>query len=578
MRMLKIVGFALGGLAALLVLLIVAAALLIHPNAYRGRIERAVQQSTGRSLQLSGDLHLRLFPSIALRFGPASLGNPPGFPNVPFATLREASLHVALLPLLHGELQVGQVDVDGLDARLLTDAQGRGNWQMQPGASAAAPVTATPATAASRSQAATLPEVAGLRVRDARVSYNDLVLQPFDLTVGRVAEGVAVPVSLRLQLHRAEGAPLSLSGSLQVTDQPDAIRVSAIDLQLDQSRLRGDMSVGQQANAPMSFDLHIDQLDLDRYRGAPVPAQHAAPAATPTTTPAAAPLQLPTAMLKTLQLQGTLAIDTLKVAGLTVSQLSLKALAHDGRTQLAPIGAQLYGGSYGGALTLDAHGAIPVLSVQQTLQHIDMARLLQDFAGTQRLSGSGRITAMLSAQGADSSALLHSLDGHVALDVDQGAIQGVDLPFEVARATALLQHAAPPSAQSSGQTAFQTLHASATLRDGVAETHDLNIATQLLRVQGQGTLSLLNDAVNSQLQVTVLKAAAGGAAGAGTVAQIPVAVTGTLASLQVRPDLSQLARSQLQQQVQKQLQRHQNQLPPQVQGVLKGLFGGAHAH
>jgi AsmA protein len=327
----------------------------------------------------------------------------------------------------------------------------------------------------------------------------------------------------------------------------------------------------------VSFDLHIDQLDLDRYRGAPAATSHVAQAAAPAA--ATAPIRLPTAMLRTLRMQGSLVIDTFRLAGLTVSQLSLKASARSGMTQLAPIGAQLYGGSYEGALMLDAQGPLPVLNVQQTLQHIDMARLLRDFAGTQRLSGSARMTAMLSAQGADSAALMRSLGGRVVLDVDHGAIQGMDLPFEAQRAAALLKRATPPpSARSSGQTAFQTLHASALLHGGVAETHDLNIATQLLSVRGQGSLNLINDAVNSQLQVTLLKEPASPGASAATVAQIPIDVTGTLASLQVRPDLSQLARSQLQQQLQQQLERHQGQLPPQVQGVLKGLFGGARAH
>ena len=75
MRTLRMVGIGIAGLVVLLVVLVIAAALLIHPNAYRDRIERTVQRSTGRSLQLSGELHLSLFPSIALRFGPASLGN-----------------------------------------------------------------------------------------------------------------------------------------------------------------------------------------------------------------------------------------------------------------------------------------------------------------------------------------------------------------------------------------------------------------------------------------------------------------------------------------------------------------------
>lgn len=54
MRALRIVGLGIASLVVLVIVLLIAAALFIDPNAYRGRIEHIVQQSTGRSLQLSG--------------------------------------------------------------------------------------------------------------------------------------------------------------------------------------------------------------------------------------------------------------------------------------------------------------------------------------------------------------------------------------------------------------------------------------------------------------------------------------------------------------------------------------------
>lgn len=565
MRTLRMVGIGIASLVGLLIVLMIAAALLIHPNAYRGRIERTVQQSTGRSLQLSGDLHLALFPSIALRFGPASLGNPPGFPTVPFVTLRQASLHVRLLPLLHGQLQIGHVDIDGLDVRLLRNAQGQGNWQGF--GSSATPATSTASPAPANSPTA-LPQIAGLTLRNARVSYQGMVLEPLNLTLGRVADAVGIPVSVQLTIQRSTGAPIALSGSLTLTHEPDQLQVSAIDLHLDQSHLSGNLAMGGASSRAVSFNLQIDRLDLDRYRSAPPKGS-----APPTAAQSAAPLQLPGALLKSLQMQGSLRVGSLRLAGITLTRLQLQALARDGVTHLAPLAAQLYGGTFQGAVTIDARAVPPVMTTEQSLAGVDLAALLQDFQGTRRLSGRGTLNLMLQGQGADSDALLRSLDGQVVLDVKQGAIQGVDLPFEVEQATALLRHQAPPAGQGSGHTSFQTLHASATVHDGVAETHDLNIATQLLTVTGQGTLNLVSDAVNSQLQITVLKTPATAGASAATLAQVPLSVTGTLSSLQVRPDLQQLARSQLQQQ----LKKHGIQVPQKVQGALQGLFGGGRA-
>lgn len=566
MRTLKILGIGIATLVALVIVLVIAVALFVHPNAYRGRIERMVQQSTGRSLQLSGDLHLALLPSIALRLGPASLGNPPGFPATPFVTLREASLHVKLLPLLHGQLQIGHIDIDGLDAQLLRNARGQGNWQGFGSSSSASAPASAPAPAGSP---AALPQVAGLTLRNARISYQGMVVEPLNLTIGRVAEGVAVPVSVQLQMQRSAGAPIALSGSLAVTYEPEALRVSAIDLHLDQSHLSGNLALTGSASETESFNLQIDRIDLDRYRSAAPKGSAPAAAQVPST-----PLQLPTAMLKSLQMHGSLLVGTLKLSGITVTQLQLQALARDGVTHLSPLAAQLYGGTYHGEVTLDARGALPLMKTQQTLADVDLARLLKDFEGTQRLSGSADMSATLQGQGADSDALLRTLDGQVVLDVKRGAIEGVDLPFEVQQATALLKHQAPSLGRGSGRTSFESFHASATVHNGVAETHDLDIATQLLAVRGQGTLNLVSDAVNSQLQIAVLKAPAAAGASGATLAQVPLNVTGTLASLQVRPDLQQLARSQLQQQLQQQLKKRGIQVPQKVQGALRGLFGG----
>src|SRR5579872_2835870 len=131
MRALRIVGIVIGCIIVVLFAAVIALLLIVNPNDYKGRIEAAVRTATGRDLSLSGNIHLAIFPSIALELGPASLGNPPGFSSSqPFASLQRVSLRVHVLPLLHHQLDVGRIEIDGLDLRLLKNAQGQGNWSM----------------------------------------------------------------------------------------------------------------------------------------------------------------------------------------------------------------------------------------------------------------------------------------------------------------------------------------------------------------------------------------------------------------------------------------------------------------
>ncbi len=97
-----------------------------------------MKQSTGRELLLPGKLSLSVFPWIAIETGEASLGNPPGFGNEPFLALKRAKLSVKLMPLLKKQLEIGRIEIDGLDLRLKQDAAGKGNWEDW-GSSATAP-------------------------------------------------------------------------------------------------------------------------------------------------------------------------------------------------------------------------------------------------------------------------------------------------------------------------------------------------------------------------------------------------------------------------------------------------------
>lgn len=129
MRILKWISL---GLAALVLLIALGLAVLvwvIDPNTFKPRIEAEVKKATGRAFVLSGDIELGFFPWLALRTGPGSFGNPPGFPAEPMASWRSARLGAKLIPLLRGELVVDRVRLEGADLRLVRHADGHGNWE-----------------------------------------------------------------------------------------------------------------------------------------------------------------------------------------------------------------------------------------------------------------------------------------------------------------------------------------------------------------------------------------------------------------------------------------------------------------
>lgn len=556
MRALKLVGIVLGGLIALLAILLLAVRLFVDPNDYKDRIAAAVGNSTGRELILSGPLKLSVFPWIALEIGPASLGNPPGFDAEPFASVRHVAFRVRLLPLLRKQLQIGRVEIDGLDLRLRKNAAGKANWQDFGGKGTVPQPSARPAPGSQ-----TLPDLGGVEIKDSRVSYQDLLADNVNVSLGHVTSGKPAPLRFKLDLRTGAAAqPVRLSGRLNLTSGGNSLAAQDIDIHVDDSRISGNVAITNLASDATGFDLAIDHIDLDRYRS---PAgKNAKPAAQPPEK-AAEPSG---DALKSLQMNGKLTIGSAKVAGVNLTQVLVTVAAQDGVMHIAPVKAQLYGGNYSGDITLDERGAIPELKLNQNMTGIDMAQLLEDFAKSRRVSGRGSVTTHLTAHSLGGDALMRSLNGHIAANVDKGAIEGVDLWFEINRAVALLQKQPVPGGQSSGQTKFDAFKASADLANGVASTKDLYIASRNLQVTGEGTTNLITNAIAYRVKATILKEAPG--ATARTLADIPLDVTGTVTSPSVRPDLEALARARAQQE----LDKHKGELQQKLMDKLKGVF------
>jgi AsmA protein len=558
MRALRVIGIVIGCIVALLIAAGIALWLIVNPNDYKGRIQAAVRSSTGRDLALTGNIHLAIFPSIALELGPASLGNPPGFPSSqPFASLQRASLAVRVLPLLHHQLEVGRIEIDGLDLRLLENAQGKGNWAMP------ASKPAQPPQSSGRQM--TLGGIAGVVIKNSRVSYQDMILNDVDVKIGRVAAGVPVPVSWNLDVTTSPGArPIPLSGNATLEYGTRSAHLSNLDARIDASTLRGDAAVTNLTTGAMSFNLSIDQIDLDRYLPAKPAKTAAAPVPPAGTAPGQQATELPTSALRTLQLEGKLAIGSAKVYGMKLSQVDVGLAAGGGVLHIKPATAKLYGGNSTGSVTLDAHGAVPVLHLDEDLTGIDVQPLLEDFAKLNRISGRGDVTLNVTAQGKTTTAMLGSLGGHAAANLTRGAIDGLDLWSAVNSAVALAQKHSLPSGGMGKSTRFDTFKASADLANGVASTKDLEIASGDLHVTGQGTTNLVTQAVTYRLNATILKGPSAGAA----LATVPLLITGTMTSPSVRPDTQALVKSVARQQ----LQKHKGEIENKLRGALKGLI------
>jgi hypothetical protein len=171
-RIVAVVVGALLATAALAVLAVLALGVLQVPlsgGAWRDDIERVATRALGREVKLEGDLVLVPGARPRLAIGGLRIANPPGFGATDFATLADASLQLALAPLLEGRLHVVALEARHAELELEVDATGAANWRF-----ASVPASQpSPASPERRLRPRVAIEVERLAIADVVMRYRD---------------------------------------------------------------------------------------------------------------------------------------------------------------------------------------------------------------------------------------------------------------------------------------------------------------------------------------------------------------------------------------------------------------------
>jgi hypothetical protein len=134
------VGFA--AFAAFLALAGLAAPTLLNIDQYKPAMIAAVKEATGRELVIEGPLKLTVFPSLRISARQVHFANAVGAKGAQMVDVRWVGIKPSFRALLQGRIEVGQLTLFRPTLVLESDAEGRPNWEFQPGAGAAQPAGA----------------------------------------------------------------------------------------------------------------------------------------------------------------------------------------------------------------------------------------------------------------------------------------------------------------------------------------------------------------------------------------------------------------------------------------------------
>ncbi len=174
------------GLVAIFVAALTYIALTFDPNTYKLQIIQAVKDSKQRTLKLDGDIKLFFFPSIGARLGQVALSEFKS--EQEFASIGEARVSLAFMPLLSKQVVVDEVLFTGLKAQVIKHKDGTTNLDD----------LLSKSTEPEQPKQASAPikfDIASVRIDDAAFSYADETtgarydVKDLSLHTGRIANG-----------------------------------------------------------------------------------------------------------------------------------------------------------------------------------------------------------------------------------------------------------------------------------------------------------------------------------------------------------------------------------------------------
>lgn len=325
----------------------------------------------------------------------------------------------------------------------------------------------------------------------------------------------------------------------------------------------------------LSVDIAADAIDIDRYLPPEKPPAGAAPAQ-PDGGPAAAgaaPAPADYGPLRRVVLDANVTVGRLTAGGMRLDNLALKLVGREGLFSLDPLKADLYGGSVDLSGTVDVRQDQPRTAVQATMKNVAAGPLVQAAAGTDVIEGALQADIGIAAAGSDADQVKRSLSGEGRVLISKGAVVGIDLNDMVRNiesAFTLGGGAGKPN------TPFDELSVPFTMAGGVFRTTGARLVASSLCVDAAGTADLAGERLSFTVRPVFVASRTGDRDGKRRAdIAVPVVVEGTFDHPTFRPDVSGMARQQIDKQLDKVFEKNEKLKPLEgaARGLLKGLLG-----
>ncbi|MFT4837488.1 MAG: AsmA protein [Psychromonas sp.] len=542
--------------AGLVVVLIVAVVLLIttiDPNDYKQQIQTQVKKSINRDLAINGDISWAFYPQLGFSSGEIELRNLDGFNRQNLLKIDQAALGIDLLPLLKGQIKIGELSVNGLVFNLITNKDGRSNLDNMQASGAPAPQEkaleedSSSETAKDGFFALGNLQLAGININNAQIEIQDLKAATTHkanikkIQLGQFAPGQETDLSAQADLildnlqaqldlqskflvatdfSTVELKQFSLTTLLTGEALPNGKIDSSINtdikydlndakaeltdliIKLDKIQLSGQLSLQTKQLTTVRFALKGNQWDLAPYL--PETSEPTVVISTEKTTAKQAEQEPDLSILNSLDINGTLSIEGLKASGVTIGKIDSKIIVNKGKAQLTPLTAELYQGLLTLEASLDENKGSNSYQLSSNLNKVQIRPLLIDAAEIDFLSGTTDFNFAAKGQGLTATKIKTGLTGKGDFKLLDGELYGINLSQQVRILKAKLTAAPQPTEANIKKTDFASLTGNFTIDNGIINNQKLLMLAPVMRLDGNGLADIVKETLDYRLSVTPL--------------------------------------------------------------------------
>ncbi|MEO0443249.1 MAG: AsmA family protein [Pseudomonadota bacterium] len=280
--------------------------------------------------------------------------------------------------------------------------------------------------------------------------------------------------------------------------------LSKSEINLDNSRLQGNLSILIKNKTAYRFDLALNEINLDHYMPTNVQQTKEGHDKNNSTPNSGLALVAPVALIKGLNANGIFRASKIQASGAKLTDVDLNIRSTQ-QTMTAIAKANLYGGSLETTMDLVSNSTADNLTIKTRLSAINLEPLLTDMELSDQFSGIADITKDISIVEKDNK---QSNAGTIQFFTRNGRLKNIDIKKILDETQFTIdqlrgKQVATREYKEDG-TQFAEARGTLLLNNNVLTNNDLSIKAPAFRISGKGMVDLAKDELDYSTSVTVV--------------------------------------------------------------------------